>query len=1107
MPDFATQRRAAPGRPGQLCGPFATATAIAAVMALPGYSVAGPNGGNVVAGSATISQSGSTTNINQSTNNAIINWQGFSIAPSETVNFHQPGSTSATLNRVIGNEQSVISGALNANGQVFIVNSNGVLFTRGSQVNVGGLVASTLDISNQNFMAGNYSFSGTSSASVTNQGRIRAGDGGYVSLLGKTVTNDGVIVAKMGTVAMASGEKITLNFAGNSLVDVTIDKGTLNALVQNKRAIIADGGRVILTAKSADGILSAQVNNSGIIQARTMASLKGGSGGTRIAHKGSIKLLAQGGTVNVSGKLDASAPKGGDGGTIETSGNKVTIADSAVITTKSAYGQNGSWIIDPDGFVIAAAGGDITGAKLSSELASNNITILSTQGSGTGGNIDVNDVVTWSAGTMLTLTATNAINVNAVISNPNLNGSLTLKAGTDININAPSSLQAATVTAITKAGDVNINAPQTFASAGTWTFISGKDINVNDTVNWSAGTLTLTAGARFDDNGNVIKDAQGNVTGNGFINLNAVMTASGTASLIVNYNPNFDTSTTPINDGFGDIFNNPTESYGTPKGGITPLLDTTAGSPTFGTYIGRIDFASTNTAATPLTINGNAYTLIRSFSDLNVINTNGGNGFYALASDLTASGTTLSAPLITSLSSTAVLEGLGHNIDGLTIQNTIATPVQQIGLIYTNQGTIRDLSLTNVNISFVNGNGGALVDLNSGMITNVAVSGNVSITPHSGISLLGDLGGLVGINGFGGQAQEPAIIFGAWSNVNVNATNVAAVGGLAGLNEAGLDNTQGVPVPAVIINSSSIGTVESHRTTQTGQQPSRTLSGVGGLVGANTGGTVSHDSSSSTVVVGTTGDRISFVGGLVGNNNFSSKAFGGAIFSSTATGSIVYDGGNVTVIGGLVGTNTSGAQIVNSFSSTSVAGLGTRAAGFVGTNSGTIIGSTWDPTSAGHDPGDPTHGTPGDVTTATGPSPGQGTLPSNGQQAANARAQAQALTQQATAQQVAVAQAQRGTSAANVATTAANAAAANPPSGATSSAGTSAALNPVTAALNANLDAISTGVQADDQRVRRGVVVTAATTPARRTNFRSTIRSIEINGRRINVPNAPGPNR
>src|SRR5215469_8168462 len=162
--------------------PFATATAIAAVLALPRLGLAGPTGGSVVAGSAAISQSGPTTNVNQSSNRAVINWQGFSIAPAETVNFNQPSSAAATLNRVIGNERSVISGALNANGQVFIVNGAGVIFGKGAQVNVGGLVASTLDISNQNFMAGNYSFSGNSSASVINQGRIKAAPSGYVAL-------------------------------------------------------------------------------------------------------------------------------------------------------------------------------------------------------------------------------------------------------------------------------------------------------------------------------------------------------------------------------------------------------------------------------------------------------------------------------------------------------------------------------------------------------------------------------------------------------------------------------------------------------------------------------------------------------------------------------------------------------------------------------------------------------------------------------------------------------------------------------------------------------------------------------------------------------------
>ena len=166
--------------------------------------------------------------------------------------------------------------------------------------------------------------------------------------------------------------------------------------MENGRAIYADGGTVILTAKAADDLLSAQVNNSGLIQARTVDDLKG-----------NIKLYA-GGTVNVAGTLDASAPNGGDGGLIETSGNKVSVADTALITTKSAYGKNGTWLIDSDGFTIgtiAGVDGDMTGTALTNALTNGNVTIASTIGSRTDGNIDVNDAVSWSANT-LTLNAT-----------------------------------------------------------------------------------------------------------------------------------------------------------------------------------------------------------------------------------------------------------------------------------------------------------------------------------------------------------------------------------------------------------------------------------------------------------------------------------------------------------------------------------------------------------------------------------------------------------------------------------------------------------------------------------------------------------------------------
>jgi large exoprotein involved in heme utilization and adhesion len=374
---------------------------------------------------------------------------------------------------VIGNEQSIINGAINANGQVFIVNSAGVLFGKGSQVNVGGIVASTLDISNSDFMAGNYKFSGTSNASVVNQGRIRAhggGEGGgYVALLGKTVSNEGMIAARLGTVAMAAGEKITLNFGGDSLVDVTIDKGTLNALVQSKRAIIANGGQVIMTARAADQVLSAQVNNSGVIQARTMAALKGGSNGGGTVRIGKIKLLAHGGTTNVSGKLDASAPKGGNGGFIETSGDHVKVADGAVVTTLAPSGSTGTWLIDPTDFNIVAGNAaqttsGIGSGTLASILASTNFAVMTVAGGTENGDINVNAAVSWSANTTLTLTAANNININQAITATGASAGLALNAGRNINVNNAVRLDGASATLVMNyGGNYNIRTPASYS--------------------------------------------------------------------------------------------------------------------------------------------------------------------------------------------------------------------------------------------------------------------------------------------------------------------------------------------------------------------------------------------------------------------------------------------------------------------------------------------------------------------------------------------------------------------------------------------------------------------------------------------------------------------
>ena len=143
---------------------------------------------------------GTHAQIQQLTDQAIVDWQSFSIGANESVRILQPGALSVLLNRVTGVDPSTILGSLEANGNVWLINPNGILFGPGSTVNVGGLVASTLDISNQDFLSGNYNFrlAGPDLGAVVNQGRIRITDGGYAVLTGPSVLNEGTIVAKSG---------------------------------------------------------------------------------------------------------------------------------------------------------------------------------------------------------------------------------------------------------------------------------------------------------------------------------------------------------------------------------------------------------------------------------------------------------------------------------------------------------------------------------------------------------------------------------------------------------------------------------------------------------------------------------------------------------------------------------------------------------------------------------------------------------------------------------------------------------------------------------------------------------------------------------------------
>ncbi|HEY7533738.1 MAG TPA: filamentous hemagglutinin N-terminal domain-containing protein, partial [Nitrospiraceae bacterium] len=181
---------------------------------LPSLSAALPSDGHVVAGQATIQHSTPTTlNIHQATDKAIINWNSFSIAANEAVRFYQPSIYSIALNRVIGLDPSVILGQLHANGRIFLINPNGILFGAGAQVNVGGLLATTLQIKDSDFMAGRYLFAQDplkGLRSVVNKGEIRVSDQGFVYLIAPGVANDGVILANLGSVLLGSAQKATI---------------------------------------------------------------------------------------------------------------------------------------------------------------------------------------------------------------------------------------------------------------------------------------------------------------------------------------------------------------------------------------------------------------------------------------------------------------------------------------------------------------------------------------------------------------------------------------------------------------------------------------------------------------------------------------------------------------------------------------------------------------------------------------------------------------------------------------------------------------------------------------------------------------------------------
>ena len=409
----------------------------------------------------------------------VINWQSFNIGADQSVQFIQPGSSSVALNRVLGADPSVILGSLTSNGTVFLLNPNGILFGADSSVSVGGLVATTMNINDADFMSGNYVFTGAGNGSVVNRGDINARDGGYVALMGRSVNNDGVISARLGNVLLAGAEAVTLDVAGDGLLNVSVSQGAVNALVQNGGMIRADGGQVLMTAQAAGDLLNTTVNNTGVIQAQTIEN-----------RNGTILLLGdmRTGSVNVSGVLDASAPNGGNGGFIESSAAHVNVHSGVLITTAAANGNTGQWLIDPLDFTIGSVAGDnISGATLSAQLVTNNITINTAGPGGENGEIFVNDAVAWTASgapTTLNLIADGSVEINAAMTATDAN--ISVCCGQDIDVNAAITVTRGSLL-LAAGNDINQNAAITVTD-GNLMMCAADDVNINAAITLTRGT-------------------------------------------------------------------------------------------------------------------------------------------------------------------------------------------------------------------------------------------------------------------------------------------------------------------------------------------------------------------------------------------------------------------------------------------------------------------------------------------------------------------------------------------------------------------------------------------------------------------------------------------
>ena len=760
-----------------------------------------PTGGSVAAGSAAIgTPAGGALTVTQSSSSAVVNWQSFSVGQGNTVNFVQPSSTSAILNRVTGSATSTIAGQINANGQVYLVNPNGIAITSTGTVNAAGFVASTLGISDSDFMAGKRNFTGNgASASVSNAGTITIGRGGYAALLGGSVDNAGTITVPLGKVGLGSGEQATLDLSGDGFMQVAVPTNAAGsgALVSNSGRISANGGSVQLSAAAARNMARQAINMSGTIEARSVGG-----------RNGAIVLGGSGGAVAVSGKLNV-ASRRAKGGNITVTGRDIKLAGAAL----DASGKTGGGNINVGGG--RQGQGTLQRAETTTIDSATTIKADATQ-TGNGGNVTV-----WSDG---------ATSVHGLIS---ATGGAISGDGGQIETSGHT---------LDFAG-IRIDGSAVKGKSGTW-LLDPEDLTVDAA---AAGTISTTLGGGTNV---ALQTTAGTASGPG-------NTSTGNGDIFVNSSIGWSSSAILTLNAYNAIKINAPITVGG-AGGVSLTYNTA--SPTNLTFASgaSLDYGGTNHGGT-LSINGSSYTLLYSMADVSNVNNLGLGGSYALAGSLDASGTTYTDALIGSDNSHSFIgsfEGLGHTIRNLTVNKS----GDFAGLFGYSSGTIRDIGLTGGSVSGTTSVGG-LVGALFGTITNAYATGVVSGTAYVG-GLVGylDSGGTISnayatgaVSGYahvGGLvgAQAGGTIGNAYATGAVSGSTYSMyVGGLVGAQGGGtIGNAYATGAVSGSTYSIYVGGLVGYQAGGTigNAYATGAVSGdayVGGLVGyQDSGGTISN---------------------------------------------------------------------------------------------------------------------------------------------------------------------------------------------------------------------------------------------------------------------------